>query len=110
MGKYVKVIKFNVLRFGYIEFEEEFVGVDKFSDVLSKGEIKSYRDYRGGKVKDSIEKIIEYINGEDIEVGEEVDVFGDENLLLLGIKKEDYDVNKWLKDEWFMCEEVEDVY
>ena len=109
--KYKKVLIFKCDMSG-VRLENEVENVDSILDGLNDDNLEYYRGFISNiNKKYSIEEVKELIDsGEELSEREEVDEGGDEVSIWLGVKVDDFDVNKWFRDNWFGYDDVEDVY
>jgi len=114
--RYRKVVKFNIEKCEwcgeYIEFVKEIYNVDSMVEVLDDDELKCWRECGSGR-EYSIEEVKEGINNRSvyfIDEGEEVDEVGNGSLFILGVKVDNFDVNKWLRKNNYLNVEVEDMF
>jgi len=111
--KYKKVLIFGC-SFGNVWLKKEEYDVDNFYDVLDEDGLEYYIGYVNSKDreynKEEVEELLKSNNENWYSEGEEVDEGGDDSNLWLGIKVDDFDVNKWFRENWFGYDDVEDVY
>lgn len=110
---YRKIVRFDLSRHDQIDYVGEVENKNSFLDFLGEDDLNRFKEYISSSDRDySIEEIKEGILNRDeefVEVGKDIDEFSDEDILLLGVKSNEGDVNKWLEDNWFQGErEVED--
>ena len=102
--KYKKVLIFGC-SFSSVFLNKIEYNVDNFFDVLDEGRLEYFREFISGIRKEySNEEIRELLISNDenwIEEGEKVDVSGDDDSLWLGIKVDDFNVEKWLDDNGY---------